>query len=144
MRWERLSFTLPSGWMLDRTEMPPDRPGRKDTLIRKGERSYMWAIMLAEDPGSDYREAFDRGVAGELPTDWAVPGTVRVLEIGGRKALLSLGRHPYQHGEKENWDLLIDGGTTIFSITSPGYERGYVMKDDSCAYWTVVRSLKID
>jgi len=146
--WGRLTFLVPAGWNLHHTStLANRRPGRKDIMLRTGGEfeHYMKSITIAEDPGSDYREAFDTALAsgGKLLPD-PVPSSIREIKVSGRKAIAFLSREEWQHGYTDTWEVLIDGGSAIFEVGGPGYQRGYERWRDNCAYWAVVKSLRID
>lgn len=146
-RWGRVTFTLPQGYTQREMKPSTEVPGRKAVLLLRGERfeDYERAITIAEDPSQEFREEFNKGIEGrrdEITS--AVASTVRSLEISGRKAVIFLSRTQWQHWQQESWDLLIDGGDSIIQVGGPDLMRGDHDRPETCDYWTVVRSLRVD
>lgn len=162
--WKALSFLVPEGWRLEQPHPDAGKtPGRRGVFLRRGDDSlldFLQSISIASDSSIEYRQLLDLAYssAPAAVSSHIIPGTARTLEVDGRKSVLYASRYISQGAEHDDWVLWIDGGKTVYEISSPMAFTPYQLKDGLiyhskerqadndrlfCAYWSVVRSLRI-
>lgn len=142
--WRRVTYSAPNGWHI--SERMSKSRDRIDLFIKPNEKAppTNW-LGIAEDASTKARKFFNQDPANAS----AVPGTIQRIKIDGKDAVLYLAKSTWQHGQTHTWDLLIDGGDTVIQVSgmeteaNPSWNELPVAQEKHCAYWSLVRSLKI-